>query len=265
MEIRFDQKTIVVTGSASGIGRGIATEFAASGGNVVIADLNFEGARQTAEELARAHRIRALPLHVDVTQKASVQAMAEEVMAQFARIDVLVNNAGITLAYPLVEFPEDKWDLTLSVNLKGYFLVTQAVVPHIAAAGRGGCIVNISSKTGLRGSADNSAYSASKGGVVIMSQGWCREFAKYQIRVNSVCPGNVLYGSGSWSEEYKRACARKLGIPVEDVEKFYIDQVPLKRPCSIQDVANLVVFLASDRASYITGCAYLVDGGQEMR
>ncbi|MBI2191678.1 MAG: glucose 1-dehydrogenase [Planctomycetes bacterium] len=265
MDIRFDGKTILVTGSASGIGRGIATEFAASGGNVAVADINLEGARKTAAELESAHGIRALPVHADVTRKASVQDMSARVMERFGRIDVLINNAGVTLSYPLVEFPEDKWDLTLGINLKGYFLVAQAVVPHLIAGGRGGVIVNIASKTGLRGSADNSAYSASKGGVVIMSQGWCREFAKHQIRVNCVCPGNVLYGSGSWSDEYKRACARKLGIPVEDVEKFYIDQVPLKRPCSIQDVANLAVFLASDRAAYITGCAYLVDGGQEMR
>jgi sorbitol-6-phosphate 2-dehydrogenase len=264
MDIRFDGQTIIVTGSASGIGQGIAREFAASGGNVVIADLNYAGAQKTAAELVKDHGVQALPVETDVTRKASTQALAAKVMERFGRIDVLVNNAGITYAAPLADFPEEKWDLTLSINLKGYFLVGQAIVPHMIAARRG-AIVNISSKTGLKGSADNSAYSASKGGIIIMTQGWARELARHQIRANSICPGNVLYGSGSWSDDLKKAYATKLGIPVDQVEKYYIDQVPLKRPCSVQDVAHLAVFLASDKASYITGCAYLVDGGQECR
>jgi sorbitol-6-phosphate 2-dehydrogenase len=265
MEIRFDGQTIIVTGGASGIGLGIVKEFADSGGNVVIADINLEGAQKAAKEVAETYGAQTLAVGADVTKKASVQALAAKAMERFGRIDVLVNNAGITFAAPLVEFPEDKWDLTVNINLKGFFLVAQAVVPHIIAGGRGGSIINMSSKTGLRGSADNSAYSATKGGIIIMTQGWARELAKHNIRANSVCPGNVLYGSGSWSPELKQAYSRKLGIPVEKVEQHYIDQVPLKRPCTVEDVARLVVFLASDKASYITGCAHLVDGGQEMK
>ncbi|MDA0837867.1 MAG: glucose 1-dehydrogenase [Planctomycetota bacterium] len=265
MEIRFKDQTILITGSASGIGKGIATEFAASGGNVVIADLNEAGAQTTADELAREHGVQTMAVRVDVTSKAECQAMAGKVMGRFGRIDCLVNNAGVTLSYPIEDFPEDKWDLTMAINLKGYFLITQAVVPRMKAGGRGGSIVNIASKTGLRGSAANSAYSASKGGVVIMTQGWAREFAPEGIRVNSVCPGNVLHGSGNWSDELKRSYAVKLGITVGEVEQHYINQVPLKRPCTVEDVANLVVFLSSDKASYITGCWHLVDGGQEMR
>lgn len=264
MLIRFDGQTVIVTGSASGIGKGIAREFADSGGNLVIADINEEGARKTAEELQTAFGVQAMPIRVDVTKKASTQEMAAKVIERFGRIDVLVNNAGLTRSCSLAEFPESDWDLTLSVNLKGYFLVGQALVPHMIAAKRG-AIVNIASKTGLKGSADNSAYSASKGGVVVMTQGWARELAKHQIRVNSVCPGNVLYGSGSWNDDLKKAYAKKLNMPAEKIEQFYIDQVPLKRPCSVEDVGQLVVFLASEKASYITGCAYLVDGGQECR
>lgn len=264
MEIRFDGQTIVVTGAASGIGRGIAAEFAASGGYVAIADINEEAAAQTAEKLAIEHGVESLAVGVDVTSKSSVKEMVSKVMAQFGRIDVLLNNAGITRSYPLVDFPEEAWDLTMDINLKGYFLVGQAVVPHMIAAGHG-AIINMASKTGIKGSADNSAYSASKGGVVVLTQGWARELAKHKIRVNSVCPGNVLYGSGSWSDELKQAYARKLGIEVDEVEQYYIDQVPLKEPCSVEDVANLVIFLASDKASYITGCYHLVDGGQECR
>jgi len=265
MDIRFDDQTVVVTGGASGIGLGIVKGFAESGGNVVIADVNEEGAQSAAKEVADAHGAQVLAVKTDVTSKDSAQKLAAKAMERFGRIDVLVNNAGLTFAAPLVDFPEDKWDLVVNVNLKGFFLVGQAVVPHMVASGRGGSFINMCSKTGVRGSAVNSPYSGTMGGIIIMTQGWARELAKHNIRANSVCPGNVLYGSGSWSQELKEAYSKKLGIPVEEVEQYYIDQVPLKRPCTVEDVASLVVFLASGKAAYITGCTHLVDGGQEMR
>ncbi|NQT21282.1 MAG: SDR family oxidoreductase, partial [Planctomycetes bacterium] len=124
----------------------------------------------------------------------------------------------------------------------------------------GGNIINISSKTGVRGSANNSAYNASKFGVIGLAQGWCRELASHNIRANSILPGNVLQGSGIWSEEYKKEAARKLGIGPDEVDGYYNKQVPLGRQCTVEDIANLVVFLVSDKASYITGTSMLVDG-----
>ena len=264
MIISLKGQTAIVTGAASGIGKCIATGLAGSGANIAVADLNFDGAQKVAGELAARSGVRTLPVKVDVTKKPEVAAMAQKVIDEFGRIDILVNNAGIAPPFPLTEFLEEKWDLAINVNLKGYFLCGQAVAPQMIKQ-RSGCIINISSKSGVRGSANNSAYNASKFGVIGLAQGWCRELAKYGIRANSILPGNVLQGSGIWNEAYIAECARKLGIKPEEVEDYYNKQVPLGRQCTVEDIANLVVFLASDKASYITGCSYLVDGGQEMR
>jgi sorbitol-6-phosphate 2-dehydrogenase len=202
---------------------------------------------------------------MDVTDAESVGAAVQEILAAFDRIDFLVNCAGIAPAFPLRDFPEDAWDKTVAVNLTGYFLVTRAVVPHMIDAARGGSIVNISSKSGVRGSASNSAYNATKWGEIGLAQGWARELAPHGIRVNSVLPGNVLEGSGIWNDDYVRQCADKLGIKPEEVKDYYNRQVPLGRSCEVEDIANMVVFLCSDLSEYITGCSHLVDGGQEMR
>ena len=264
MIISLKGQVAVVTGAASGIGRGIAEGLAASEADVALADINLEGAQKAAGEIAAEYSVHTLAVKVDVTSSADAAAMAEKVAAELGRIDILVNNAGIAPAFPLADFPEDKWDLTVDVNLKGYFLCAKAVAPQMIKQG-GGNIINISSKTGVRGSANNSAYNATKFGVIGLAQGWCRELADHNIRINSVLPGNVLRGSGIWSEEYKKECARKLGIEPEEVDEHYNKQVPLGRQCTVEDIANLVVFLVSDKASYITGTSMLVDGGQEMR
>jgi len=264
MNISLRGQAAIVTGAASGIGRGIAEGLAESGADVVLADINLDGAAKTAQEIAATFGVRTLALKVDVTRKADTAAMAERTIAEFGRIDILVNNAGIAPAFSITDFPEDRWDLAISINLKGYFLCGQAVAGQMIKQ-RSGNIVNISSKTGVRGSANNSAYNASKFGVIGLAQGWSRELAKHGIRVNSILPGNVIQGSGIWSDDYKAECARKLGIKPEEVEDYYNKQVPLGRQCTVQDIANLVVFLVSDKAAYITGTSMLVDGGQEMR
>lgn len=264
MIISLKGQTAIVTGAASGIGRGIAQGLAESEANVVLADINLEGAQKAAAEIAEKSGARTLAVKVDVTSADDTAALAEKVKAEFGRIDILVNNAGIAPAFPLSEFPEDRWDLAIDINLKGYFLCAKAVVPRMIEQG-GGNIVNISSKTGIRGSGNNSAYNASKFGVIGLAQGWCRELSKHNIRANSVLPGNVLRGSGIWNDEYKKEAARKLGIRPDEVEDHYNKQVPLGRQCTVEDIANLVVFLVSEKASYITGTSMLVDGGQEMR
>lgn len=265
VKIDLSGKVAIVTGAASGIGKGIATCLAEAGADVVIADINEAGAQETAKNLAEKTGVRALPIRVDVTSSQSVQAMVEKTVEELGGIDILVNNAGIAKAAPLVDFPEKDWDAVIAINLKGYFLCAQAVARQMLKQGRGGNIINISSKSGVRGSKDNSAYNATKFGVIGLAQGWSRELAPHGIRVNSVLPGNVLRGSGIWNEEYKAAMARKLGIKPEEVEDYYNKQVPLGRQCYPEDVGNMVVFLVSDMASYVTGCMHLVDGGQEMR
>jgi sorbitol-6-phosphate 2-dehydrogenase len=263
--ISFEGQVAIVTGGASGIGLGIASGLARVGAHVVIADINIDAAEEVVESLAAEHLPGALAVKVDVTDEASVDAMMEEVVAEFGRLDILVNNAGIAPAGPLAEFDKSAWDKTLAINLTGYFLCARAAARVMMEQGQGGNIINISSKSGVRGSKDNSPYNATKFAAIGLAQGWALEFAPHGIRVNSVLPGNVIQGSGIWSEEYINACAAKKGIAPEEVEAHYNKQVPLGRQCEPQDVANTVIYLCSDLASYITGGSHLVDGGQEMR
>ena len=263
--ISLKGKVAIVTGGASGIGRGISEGLSTADAMVAVADINLEAARKAAAEITQRGEGRAWAVGVDVTNKSSVEKMVEATVGEFGRVDILVNNAGIAPSSALPDFPESDWDRTISINLKGYFLCAQAVARVLIRQGQGGCIVNISSKSGVRGSADNSAYNATKFGVIGLAQGWAQELAKHRIRVNSVLPGNVIRGSGIWSAEYVRARAGQAGIAVEQVEEYYNRRVPLGRQCTAEDVANAVVYLVSDLASYITGCSHLVDGGQEMR
>jgi sorbitol-6-phosphate 2-dehydrogenase len=207
----------------------------------------------------------AIAVETDVASAKSVEAMVQRVVQTFGGIDILVNNAGIAPSYPLTDFPDEAWDKTVAINLKGYFLCGRAVARQMVLQGRGGNIINISSKSGVRGSPDNSAYNATKFGVIGLAQGWAQELARYKIRVNAVLPGNVIRGSGIWNPDYIRARAAQAGVKPEEVEEYYNRRVPLGRQCEPRDVANLVVFLVSDLAGYITGGSHLVDGGQEMR
>ena len=265
MDIRLNGQVAIVTGSASGIGRGIAEGLADSGAYLAIVDIDGAGARRQAELITDRFGVKSIAIETDVSDSGSVEAMAAAVTGELGGIDILVNNAGIAPAHPLVDFPIELWDKAIAINMTGYFLCARAVAKVMIEQGRGGSIINLSSKSGVRGSAQNSPYNASKSGVIGLGQGWCRELAQYGIRVNSVLPGNVLRGSGIWSPEYINACAEKLGIRPEEVEDHYNRQVPLGRQCTVEDIANLVVFLVSDKAGYITGTSMLVDGGQEMR
>ena len=258
-------KTALITGSTSGIGEGIARGLAASGAAVAILDIREDAAKRVAADIAKEYGIKAEGIVADVTSEDGVQAAVAAVVDALGGLDVLVNNAGIAIPKPLTDFPLDTWDKTLAINLTGYFLMGRAAARVMISRGAGGVIVNISSKSGVRGSAEHSAYNATKSGEIGLTQGWARELAKHNIRVNAVLPGNVLKGSGIWNDEYKAGLAAKLGIDPSEVEDYYNKQVPLGRSCTVDDIANLVVFLASDKAGYITGCMHLVDGGQEMR
>jgi len=265
MAISLSGSVALVTGGASGIGRGIAAGLARADASVAVADIDAAGAERAAGEIASATGAAVIGVGCDVTDETSVAVAFERVAGEAGEVTVLVNNAGIAPSGPLAEFDLDAWRKTLEVNLTGYFLCGREAARRMTAAGIKGAIINMSSKSGVRGSADNSAYTATKFGEIGLTQGWARELAPLGIRVNAVCPGNVFEGSGIWNDEYKAVVAAKLGIAPDKVVEHYVSKVPLGRECTAEDVANLVVFLASEKASYITGCLHLVDGGQEMR
>jgi len=266
MEKKLQDRIALVTGGAQGLGQAICLRLAAEGCQVVVADLNVDKAAQTAQEVVSAAGQRCIAIKVDVTEEAQVAAMVDGAVQEFGRLDILVANAGILIAEEISEFPAEKWRAVLNVNLFGYFLCAKHAA-RVMKPQRSGVIIEINSKSGKKGSYKNSAYAASKFGGIGLTQSIALDLAEYNIRVNAVCPGNLL-DSPLWTEgpnSLFKQYARKWSLSEEEVRQKYVDQVPLKRGCSYDDVCNVVAFLASDQASYMTGQAINVTGGQEMR
>lgn len=256
-------KIAIVTGGAQGLGAAICHRLAQEGAHIVVADLNLEGAQQTASEIMAQTDRRAISVPVDVTKEAQVEAMVDQTVEVFGRLDILVSNAGILFAGAVDEFPADKWRLVAEVNLVGYFLCAKHAA-RVMKRQRSGTIIQVNSKSGKKGSYKNSAYAASKFGGIGLTQSIALELAEYGVRANAVCPGNLL-DSPLWVDSLYAQYAKKWGITEQEVRQKYIDQVPMKRGCTYDDVTNVIVFLASDQAGYMTGQAINVTGGQEMR
>jgi 3-oxoacyl-[acyl-carrier protein] reductase len=236
----------VVTGAAKGLGRAYSLALAAEGAKVVIADLDLEGARGTAEEV-RATGGEALALHSDVTREDNTQAMAEATLSAYGRLDALVNNAGI---YPLRPFEEtslEEWDRVLAVNLTGAFLCARAVTPAMRAQGKGK-IVNISSATVFRPIPSLAHYIASKMGIIGLTRALAVELGPYNICVNAVAPGLT------------RAADIPGVQPTEVVERI-ISQQSFRRMERPADLVGTILFLVSDQSDFITGQTISVDGG----
>ena len=262
MEKLLRDRVAIVTGGAQGLGEAICWRLAREGAHVVVADLNREGAERVAAEITAQTGQRAVAAGVDVTAEDQVAAMVGRAMDEFGRLDILVSNAGILIAGPVDEFPAAKWRAVIDVNLVGYFLCAKHAA-RVMKPQRSGVIIQINSKSGKKGSYKSSAYAASKFGAIGLTQSIALELAEYNVRVNAVCPGNLL-DSPLWVDSLYRQYAEKWGITEEEVRQKYVDQVPMKRGCTYEDVCNVVVFLASDQASYMTGQAVNVTGGQEM-
>jgi len=260
---RLEGRAAIVTGGGQGIGAALCRRLAQEGANVLVADMNEETARAVAEELVEKFGVQARACRADVTSEAETEAMAQVAVEAFGRIDILVANAGILFAGAVDELEPAKWRKVIDVNLVGYYLAARAVVPTMRRQ-RSGVIIQINSKSGKKGSFRNSAYAASKFGGIGLTQSLALELAPEGIRVNAVCPGNLL-DSPLWVDSLYEQYAKRLGITKEEVRRKYEEQVPLGRGCTYEDVANVVVFLASDQAGYMTGQALNVTGGQEMR
>jgi sorbitol-6-phosphate 2-dehydrogenase len=258
----LENRIALVTGGAQGLGAAICRRLAREGAYTVVSDLNLEGAREVAREIEATSGRRAIAVEANVTDEEQVAAMVSRAVLEFGRLDILVSNAGVLIAGPVETFPADTWRAVLEVNLVGYFLCAKHAARVMKEQGHG-VIIQINSKSGKKGSYRNSAYAASKFGGVGLTQSLGLELAEYGVRVNAICPGNLL-DSPLWQESLYQQFARNLGITEEEVRQRYVDRVPLRRGCSYDDVTNLVVFLASDQSSYMTGQAVNVTGGQEM-
>ncbi len=259
---RLAGKTSLVTGGAQGLGAALSERLAAEGADVAVLDLNAEGARAKAEQLASEHGVRALGLGCDVTDEEQVAAAFARVEQEFGRLDLCISNAGILISGDITEFDVAKWRKVVDVNLTGYMIVAKYAARMMLAQGSG-VIIQINSKSGKKGSLKNSAYAASKFGGIGLTQSLALELAPAGIRVNAICPGNLL-DSPLWVDSLYEQYAKRWNMTVEEVRRKYVDQVPLGRGCTYDDVANAMVFLCLDESSYITGQALNVDGGQTM-
>lgn len=255
---RLQGKTMVITGAAQGLGQALAIRAAKEDADIAIGDMNYEGALETANLIGNA-----LAMKTDVTKYDECKALMEAAYKKFGKIDIVVSNAAILISGGVDEFDPDKWKLVVDVNLCGMFNVSKAAAEYLKMNENGGVIIQINSKSGKKGSYKNSAYAASKFGGIGLVQSLALELAEHNIRVNAICPGNLL-NSPLWVDSLFKQYAKNQGISEEEVRAKYINQVPLKRSCEYSDVENVLVFLASDEASYMTGQAINVTGGQQM-
>jgi 3-oxoacyl-[acyl-carrier protein] reductase len=249
LNVPLTDKTALVTGASRGIGRAIALRLAAEGANVVVNyNTNTEAANDVAERV-RARGVGALVVQSDVSRTADVDRLVSAALEQFKRLDILINNAGITRDTLLMRMSEDDWDRVISTNLKSAFLMTKAVMRPMLRQ-RYGRIVNITSISGVIGNAGQANYSASKAGLIGLTRSTAREVASRNITCNAVAAGVI--DTEIWS-----------GVPQTAIDAL-LELIPAGRKGTPEDVAEAVVFLASDTASYITGQVLNVDGGLVM-
>ena len=268
----FKGKAAIVTGGGQGLGEAICRKLAENSIRVTVADINFENAKKVSDsinkELGSAKAgagpgAISIPFKVDVTKAGEVEEMGQKTVSAFGRLDILVSNAGILFAHEITEFPEDQFRKVVDVNLIGYFLCAREAA-RVMKDQKSGVIIQINSKSGKKGSFRSSAYAASKFAGIGFTQSIALDLAPYNVRVNAICPGNLL-DSPLWVDSLYTQYAKKWGISEEEVRKKYMEQVPLGRGCSYEDVTSVLLFLISDGASYMTGQAINVTGGQETR
>jgi NAD(P)-dependent dehydrogenase (short-subunit alcohol dehydrogenase family) len=246
---RFEGKRVIVTGGSLGIGKATAERFVLEGARVLITGRRPEMLEEAAREMREKHGRQVLTCRMDVSRKADVERLVAYVLEQWDGVDVLINNAGIANMCPFLDLPEEVWDETIAINLKGHFLVGQAVAREMVKA-RSGVIVNMSSSNGLAAELDYAHYNASKAGIVLLTKTMALELAPYGIRVNCVAPGYILTPLAS-------------SVQDDQGRAVYIrTKIPLGRTAEPEEVASVFAFLASNDASFITGETIVIDGGQ---
>jgi len=246
--MKLKQKAALITGAARGIGKQIAMRLAREGADCVLCDVNEEELKKAANEIENLG-VRSLPISLNVCELSECDNMVNKVIDKFKKIDILINNAGITRDGLLLRMKESDWDSVISVNLKGTFNCTKAVIKGMLKQ-HSGRIVNVASIIGVMGNAGQANYAASKAGIIGFTKSVAKEVASRNITVNAIAPGFIE--------------TKMTEVLSDDVKKAMLNQIPLNRFGKPEDVANLVLFLVSDDASYITGQVIKIDGGMLM-
>ena len=271
---RLEGRIALVTGGAQGFGKGLAESMAAEGAYIIIADLNQEGAESCAAELnATYNQYKAIAVKVDVANADSVEFMVQEAVLNFGGLDILLSNAGVLVAGSLEDMTEKSFDFVTDVNYKGYFLCTKYASKPMKIQNEHSPnymmdIIEINSKSGLEGSNKNFAYAGSKFGGIGLTQSFAKELVEFGIKVNAICPGNLLDGP-LWSDpstglfkQYFDSGKVPGAKTIEDVRRHYENMVPMKRGCTVKDVACAIFYIVEQK--YETGQAIAVTGGQIM-
>lgn len=251
---RLKNKVAVITGSGSGIGRGVAFVFSREGAKIIVSDLNQEGGLGTVQIIREAKGVAEF-IRANVREPSEVKNLIDSTVAKFGRIDILVNNAGIALDKDIVtELSIEEWDLVLNTNLRSVFLGCKYAIPYMIKQG-GGSIINTSSVSGFAPARNLSSYCASKAGILILTKAMSADFGKFNIRINCVCPGEILTPMSESGFKAAKVADRKA------FEKEILALYPLGRFGTPEDVGKAMLYLASDDANWVTGEALVVDGG----
>lgn len=250
-QFRLDGKVAIVTGGAMGLGQAMATALAQAGADIVIPDIQEDVAQATATTIRETEGVQATSLKVDVTNPDDVQKMVDDVVDEFGKIDILINNAGMTINAKAEEMTYEQWNKVINLNLNGVFLVAQAVGRQMIKQGHGN-IINTSSMSGLIANKpqEQCSYNASKAGVIMLTKSLAMEWSKYNIKVNTIAPGYM-------KTELTKPFFEKGGAMIDDWMGF----TPMGRPGLPEELGGIVVYLASDASSFAQGSVFTIDGG----
>ncbi|GEP84851.1 putative short chain dehydrogenase [Staphylococcus piscifermentans] len=250
-QFRLDDKVAIVTGGAMGLGQAMATALAQAGANIVIADIREDVAEATATTIRETEQVKTTALKVDVTNPDDVQKMVDDVVDEYGKIDILINNAGMTINEKAEDMTYEQWNKVINLNLNGVFLVAQAVGRQMIKQGYGS-IVNTSSMSGLIANKpqEQCSYNASKAGVIMLTKSLAMEWSKYNIKVNTIAPGYM-------KTELTKPFFEQGGAMIDDWMGF----TPMGRPGLPEELGGIVVYLASDASSFAQGSVFTIDGG----
>ncbi len=250
----LSDKVAIISGGATGIGKGIASCLAEAGANVVIAARRLEKCQETCKEIEKETGVRTLACHCDVTKAKEIEDLVQEVIKIFGQVDILVNNSGIGGSEkPILKMNEGDWDDVLDTNLKSVFLLSRAVAKRMIERNKGGKIINVASIGGVLGWSNMSAYCSSKGGCIQLTRVMALEWVRYNIQVNAILPGYI-----------ETPMNKELFFATEAGKRVIENNIPMKRLGQIEELKGVAILLASQASSFMTGSAVVVDGGQTV-